>query len=513
MIKKYALLALSLVALPGLNHADAASQCQMATAVPRGAVNRVEADASTAIRVLAPSFFGFNLEWLEFQKGMLWDSNAHRVLPGVVDIFKAFPGAVYRFPGGTNSNHIDWRDAVGPVANRAPRKQVSWLAPLRAEFGLDEYLHFVKDVKGQAWYVANLYGLLDGAADPAQLAVNAGRLAAYAKERETEGFPPILRWELGNELDRAQYKWSPERLANTALQVSAAIAQSAPGSKFVHLQQEYPAQAAKGFTAIRYNKELRAPLAVLKPEFAMHFYFDGPPDAPPADYFLKQLCQVVDGAKAEGSQGKVWVTEQGRVPNAFWAKTPKELWPETANLQAAVSIADMLIALTQVPEAQGAFTHSLVASSSPWPLVHPRSNGTVDPSVTLLGMTVLRQSMLPDVLATKQVSSANGTLGASYLVRSAVLADASRENFTLWAINRSPDSQPLEFQLKNAKGQVRFQSVENISDEQTNASNYASGTRIVIQNNRVSAALKSDGVWSVSLPPNSVSALRFTALK
>lgn len=502
-----------LVALLSSYHAAVASQCHTAVGVARGSVNRVQADASSATRVLEPSFFGFNLEWLEFQTGRLWDSNAQRVLPGIVEIFKEFPGAVYRFPGGTNSNHIDWRDAAGPVANRAQRKHVVWHAPLRAEFGPDEYLRFIKDVRGQAWYVANLYGSLDAAASVAQLAANAGQLAAYLNKRESEGFSSILRWELGNELDRAQYKWSPEKLAATALQVAASITKNDPGAKFVHLQQEYPAQAEKGFTTNRYNKELRVALAVLKPEFAMHFYIDGPPDTPPADYFLKQLCQVVENAKAEGSPGKVWVTELGRVPNAFWAKIPKELWPATGNLQAAISIADMLIALTQVPEAQGAFTHAVVPSTSPWPLVHIRNNGVIDPTVTLLGMKVLRQSMLPNVLASKQVSAGSGSLGASYQVRSSVLSDAARENFTLWSVNRSQGPQILEFEIKNAKGSVRFQRAESISDEQTNANNYISGARVTITNNQVRAVLQSDGRWAINLPPNSVSALRFSVMK
>lgn len=480
--------------------------------MPRAAVNRVEADASRVARVLEPSFFGFNLEWLEFQHG-LWDSAAQNTLPGVAAIFTAFPGAVYRFPGGTNSNHLDWRDAVGPQTKRAQVKQVPWLSSLRAEFGPDEYLRFVKQVRGQAWYVANLYGSLEETAAPAKLAANAGQLAAYLKTRETEGFPPILRWELGNELDRAQYKWSPEKLSDAALQVAAAISQNAPGAKFVHLQQEYPAQSEKGFTASHYNKALRAPLAVLKPELAMHFYYDGPPDAPPVDYFLNQLCQVVESAKAEGSQGRVWITEHGRVPNGFWAKTPKELWPATANLEAAISVADMLIALSQVPEVRGAFAHALVSSNSPWPLVHRRSNGAIEPSVTLLGMKLLRQSMQPNVLATKQVSAGNGTLGAGYLIRSAVLADSAGENFTVWAINRSQVVQTLELELVNTKKPIRYTGSESISDEQANANNYLAGSRVETTANKANATAKLTDNWAISLPPNSVSALRFQATR
>lgn len=494
----------------GQAHADSA--CLTAIAVPRAGNNKIQADASRNTRTLEPSFFGFNLEWLEFQLGV-WNGTTHSVMPGVIDIFRKFPGAVYRFPGGTNANHLDWHDAIGPAVTRPQRKYVSWLEPVRAEFGVDEYLQFVKDVRGQAWYVANLNGSLEATAASVQLARSAGQLAAHMHQRVREDFPPVLRWELGNELDRAQYKWSPDKLASVALQVADAIARNTPNAKFVHLQQEYSAQGDKGFSATRYNKELRAHLAKLAPEFALHFYYDGPPDAPPVHYFLKQLCQVVDNAMAEGSPGNLWVTEHGRVPNGFWAKTPKELWPATTNLEAAISLADMLIALAQVPQVQGAFTHALVASGSPWPLLHPRGNGAMEPSTTLLAMTVLRQSMLPGVLPATQTSGSSGTLGARYAVRSAVLADAARKNFTVWSVNRSSAPQTLEFELKNTATPVRYQDGHSLSDAKVDASNYLPGSRLVIANHQVKAIAKSEASWMIQLPPNSVSALRFVAVK
>jgi len=489
--------------------AATATHCGDAIKVPRGDENTLRANAAVATRTIDPSFFGFNLEWLEFQTA-LWDSTRRRVLPGVISIFRGFPGAIYRFPGGTNSNHLSWRDSVGPVSARPERKQVPWSRPLRAEFGLDEYLQFVKDVRGQAWYVANLYGALGESFPLTDLAASAGQLANHTAKRAHEGLPPILRWELGNELDRGTIKWSPVRFADAALQVSAAIASADPASRFVHLQQEYPAQSDRGYSASRYNKEFRLALARLKPEFAMHFYYDGPPDMPPVEFFLKQLCDVVDSAKAEGSPGNVWITEHGRVPGDFWPKTPKVLWPETANLTAAISMADMMIALTQVPEARGAFAHALVPSSSPWPMVHPRSSGAVDPSVTLLGLKVLRQNMLPEVLPAIQRSAGSGTLGANYQVRSAVLTDSARQHYSVWSINRSHASQLLGFTLQNAPGLVRYEGSESISDEQSNASNYLTGTRVVIEKNQVTVLPKAAGVWAISLPPNSVSALHFS---
>ena len=492
--------------------ASTAAECRNVASPLHASTNRIEADAVRRVRKLQPSFFGFNLEWLEFQGG-IWDASTQRVPPSVIALFKEFPGAVYRFPGGANSNHLDWHDAVGPVDGRPERKQVAWMNPVRALFGPDEYLRFVKAVDGQAWYVANLYGSLSKEDAAPKLADDAGQLASHLKSREGEGLPPILRWELGNELDRPPYMWSPDKLAESAVLVADAISRNAPAAKFVHLQQEYAAQATSGYSARQYNAALRKLLAHLKPEYAMHFYYDGPPDTPPVSYFLEQLCQVIDSAKREGSPGSVWVTEHGRVPSGFWAKTSKDLWPMTANLEAAVSVADMLLALVQIPEVQGAFTHSLVADSSPWPLVHRRKNKQLDPSVTLLSMLVLRKSVQTNVLPTAQYSAGKGPSASNYRVRGAVLADDAQQNVTLWAINRSPAPERLEFLIKNAKGAYRFLSSEGISDEQSVANNYLSGSRVTLTRNHVNVSNKSDNAWAVDLPPNSVSALRFVSVR
>lgn len=497
-----------LIGISAWHASQAAPTCKLQTQITRADANAIVADASRTTRTLDGSFFGFNLEWLEFQSG-IWDTAAQRPHPDAVRILKAFPGAVYRFPGGNNANNIQWQDSIGPLGSRPLRKHVSWQPPLKAEFGPDEYLKFVQEVGGQAWYVVNLAGAPDAPVPLNELTADARQLAAHMTTQANAGLPRVLRWELGNELDRGRYLWSPAQLTNAAQQVAVAIKQSDGGATFVHLQQEYPAQASKGYTAQRYNRELRAGLTALKPEFAMHFYYDGVPDTPPVSYFLSQLCQVVESAKAEGSPTNVWITEHARVPNGFWSGTPKTLWPETANLTAAISIADMLIAAAQIPEVSGAFTHSLVASSSPWPLFHKRPNGSLDASATLMGMMVLRQSMKPLVLATTQIGLGGGWQGASYALRTAVLASADHLSFTLWSINRSNQRQKLQFQLKNAPTGLALTNALRISDPRSAVSNHAAQGQVQLDSTLPMAVPMTTGGWTIDLPPNSVNAMEF----
>lgn len=485
--------------------ANATPSCAAQVGVGRAIANEVTADALSPRRALAPSFFGFNLEWLEFQLG-LWDATSRRVHPDVLNSLKTFAGAVYRFPGGTNSNHISWRDAVGPLHLRPARPYVAWHPPIKAEFGPDEYLRFVQAVGGQAWYVANLHGTSTTRALD-DLAEEAGALAAHMTHQASAGLPPVLRWELGNELDRGLHQWTPERLAQAAQQVGAAIRERDPKASFVLLQQEYP--ATKGYSSAAYNRALREGVATMQPEWAMHLYYDGVPDAPPVSHFLSSVCRVIEDAKAEGGQGRVWVTEHARVPAGFWSASGQAKWSETADLTAAISLADMLIGLAQIPEIQGAVTHSLVSSGSPWPMWHRQSTGSLEPSATFLAMSVLRQTLKPLVLASRQQGRAGGSQGAAYAVRSAVLASEDLRSFTLWSINRSEQTQLLRLQLVNAQKALKASGGLRIHAAKASTRYGVQTGRLHIDTTMPDATQTDPEHWTLVLPPNSVNAVMF----
>ncbi len=147
-------LTVSLLAAEGAEAVD----CQYLLRPVSGSTYEVTADTFTTIRKLQPEFFGFNIEWVEFQLS-LWDSATQRVKPDAVEFLKALPGAVYRYPGGTVSNYFEWRNAIGDVRLRKAQSAVPWTGPpLVVQFGLVEYLKFVQSVGGRPWYVLNLYG-------------------------------------------------------------------------------------------------------------------------------------------------------------------------------------------------------------------------------------------------------------------------------------------------------------------------------------------------------------------
>ena len=267
--------------------------------------------------------------------------------------------------------------------------------------------------------------------------------------------------------------------------------------------------ATAGYTARRYNRELREAMKPLEADLALHLYYDGVPNTPPVRFFLDRLCEVVEDAKAEGGTGQLWITEHARVPNGFWSKTPKSMWPETANLAAAIGLADMLVAGAQIPEVLGAFTHSLVGSGSPWPMFHTRSDGQIEPSATLLAMQTLRQTMKPLVVATTQTSQGRGSQDALYTVRSAVLASDDRRSFTLWSVNRSNQSQPLAFQIANAPPSLQIAGSHRIGNPDAGVGNHLPGVPVRIESGVHEVTATGPGAWRILLPPNSINALLF----
>jgi hypothetical protein len=63
--------------------------------------------AAAPLRLIEPHYFGFSFVWVEFHDS-LWNDFTGRVDGTAIRCLKDFPGAVYRYPGGTESNYFDW---------------------------------------------------------------------------------------------------------------------------------------------------------------------------------------------------------------------------------------------------------------------------------------------------------------------------------------------------------------------------------------------------------------------
>ena len=493
--------------------ASSLDTCLSNVAIKAGTNYKVTVEENNSVRQLQPAFFGFNLEWLPFQLS-LWDTQRGVVKPEVINLLSNFPGAVYRYPGGTRSNHYDWHDAVGTIGLR-PKKQIAtWLPPLAVQFGPSEYLKFVHEVGGEAWYVANLYGGSFGEELTAEeVASSAGELATFMLQQQKDGLPHVLRWELGNELDRDRYHWPPQKLAKIARAVSKEISSRDASAHFVTLLEEYPAMSQAGFSASAYNKKLAGDLKPLVDEYAMHLYYDGKPGGPPVKQQLGALCHAVEDARQAGiTNPSVWITEHARIPEgAFVTPNWKPLWPETGNLQAAISVSDMMIASAQMPEVKGSILHALHGSDGPWPLLHSMRSGDVYPGVVLLALRMLRESMLPVVLRTRNESANISGYEGGYDVRAVVMTDAERKHYAVWVVNR--DGHAIDATLSiPALNKVELKGkLISLSDESAKANNYQNGQRVQPTESLAGFKFDQAGSTTIKLQPFSVTVLSLAA--
>lgn len=434
----------------------------------------VQASSDHVRRTMAPEFFGFNLLRMAFQRSA-WDATRRQVLPEVTQWMKAFPGAVYRFPGGHEANFTDWHNTIGAFGARLSEKTVDWLGPLPVEFGLPEYLDFVQAVGGQPWYVLNLFGSYGEELPATKMAQEAANLASRWRELNTHGAPLPLRWELGNELDRDRFRWSPAHYAATARLVMDAVATRLPEARFVAMSQDWNASSERwGIAAMAYNRYLGTALRDRTDEYAVHLYYDNLPWGLPIPQEINHYCRNHrDLASAPGTP-QIWITEHGRTPAGTPADPiPKNNWPQTADMNAAISVADMVIASTQLPGVKGMFVHGLHASKGPWPLLNKQADGKIVPSPVYWGLRMLREAMLDEALATRVESANQSHYDGGYDLRAVVLANKPRTQYALWMINRAPVDLQISLQVQSLANLRVSAEIVWLNSEHGTDNNYA----------------------------------------
>jgi len=487
--------------------------CVGSEKVGAGRAASITVDSMVPLRRIEPHYFGFSFVWVEFQES-LWNEAAGRVDADAIKWLKEFPGAVYRYPGGTESNYFDWRAAIGAPEQRPGRKIVKWKDSVVAKFGLDEYLSFIREVGGEPWYVVNLYGEFGREGDVRKLSDEASHLAAHLR-----GKGSVLRWELGNELDRGDYSWSVGKYLEAARPVAEAIRRADPQARFVAIMEDYDAHWRwKRMRAADYNREVAKGLTDLASEYAQHSYYDGinvevPLTVPSR---IAQICQSVEAAEnarpAAGPVG-IWVTEHARQPvksakGADWRPT----WSHSANLEAALGVADFMIAATQVPEIQGLLMHALHGLDVPWPMFHQDKSGKqLRPSAVFLALHLLRQGMESEVLRTETRSPHQSNYAGGYDVRAAVMTDAARCRWSVWAVNRSDHAQAVSLRISALAGRRMRASTQVLGDENLKANNYLDGKRLQPRElPDADLAFGADGSAEFTIPAQSVAVVRLS---
>jgi len=120
-----------------------------------------------------------------------------------IALLRELGAPVYRWPGGNFVSGYNWKDGIGDLDKRPPRKNPAWKGVEHNDFGIDEFMTFCRLVGAEPVVVVNS-GLGDAAlaAQEVQYA-NGGKDTPMGKLRAVNGHPEPYKvkwWGIGNEM-------------------------------------------------------------------------------------------------------------------------------------------------------------------------------------------------------------------------------------------------------------------------------------------------------------------------
>ncbi len=176
------------------------------------------------VGVIAPEIYGHFIEHLG---GVIYDGvwvgrdskipNEGGIRRAVIDALKAIHAPVVRWPGGCFADSYDWRDGIGPEAERKPRTNF-WGGIESNAFGTQEFMRFCDLTGAKPYLAANLRGLnahdfnmwIEYCNSPAGSTEG-------ARQRAAQGHPEpydVRYWGVGNESWGCGGNFLPEEYAS-----------------------------------------------------------------------------------------------------------------------------------------------------------------------------------------------------------------------------------------------------------------------------------------------------------
>lgn len=171
---------------------------------------RIKIDLDRAIGEVHPHLFGNFAEHLGrmiyggiYEEGSpLADADGYR--RDVMDVVKALGVTILRWPGGNFASGYNWKDGIGPKAERPVRPELAWNALESNRFGTDEFLRYCHRIGAEPYICLNLgLGTIDDARHWVEY-TNEKRHTYWADQRRKNGREEpwnVKYWALGNEID------------------------------------------------------------------------------------------------------------------------------------------------------------------------------------------------------------------------------------------------------------------------------------------------------------------------
>ncbi len=129
--------------------------------------------------------------------------NVNGMRPDTLALLKELDAPLYRWPGGNFVSGYDWRDGIGDVDKRPPRKNPAWTGLEHNDFGLDEFVAFCREVNAEPMIAVNT-GFGDAHSAYEEVVYANGSIdTTMGKWRAENGNPApynVEFWCVGNEM-------------------------------------------------------------------------------------------------------------------------------------------------------------------------------------------------------------------------------------------------------------------------------------------------------------------------
>ena len=120
-----------------------------------------------------------------------------------VALLKELNSPVYRWPGGNFVSGYNWRDGIGDMDRRPPRKNPAWKGIEHNDVGIHEYMALMREIGAEAFVAVNT-GLADDKAAAEEVEyLNGSAATKLGKLRGDNGHPEAygVKWfAVGNEM-------------------------------------------------------------------------------------------------------------------------------------------------------------------------------------------------------------------------------------------------------------------------------------------------------------------------
>lgn len=392
------------------------------------------------IRSYSPKeLFGFNVPWKNFQASYMQDGVVSKKL---IDYMKAFPGAAYRFPGGSPSNEFEWRKSIGPLAAR-PSIYAELGQFAKVKFGVDEYVQFVKNVDGHAIYTLNLRGPHYGTWSLSKIATDINNLIQYLDDRERFGCIGgtgcrLKALELGNELDWSPFKYSINTYINRA---NAVLDKLAAYSDIVWVANGATAPWGNVSNHSVFNSGIAASLANRVHGISLHPYYDGI-SIPSVGNYINEYASTWKNYRKDGA---VYITEHARWPDGSNSANWSNYWYQGTGLAGAISTSDFIVSAISNPDVALAAWHALSAYG-PWKLIKvDEKTKELYPSPVYWGLRVLRDAYLDHAVRIQYNQPKVTTYGGGYDINMVAMVSDDHSKMSVLGINRN--SKPVSLSL------------------------------------------------------------------